>query len=89
MPKVRNESLFRFGQQKGFHRTSTGMPFGVNGTYQLMRVHDGVEVAIEEIGTISDPFFRFFAKFVLGRTSAMETYISKLAAAVDEHAEHR
>lgn len=47
----------------------------------------GSNVRITEIGTVSNPFFRFVSKYVLGHTSQMEKYLTNLAKKFGEQPE--
>lgn len=63
-----------------------GAPFG--GTWTYTFVPDGPQaamIAIRENGEIYNPLFRFLARYVVGYTSTMRTFISDLAAKYGEH----
>src|SRR5688572_31445782 len=48
---------------------------------------NGSSVKITEIGKVSNPFFRFVSKYVIGHTYQMEKYLTSLAKKFGEQAE--
>lgn len=54
------------------------LPFGGSWTYELDPTGEETRLTITEDGTVSDPFFRFMARFVFGHTATMETYLAGL-----------
>lgn len=61
--------------------TDDTLPFGGRWTIDLLPEGAGTRVRIEEAGEIRDPLYRFFARFVFGYTSSMETYLGALEMA--------
>ncbi len=57
------------------------LPFGGSWTIALAPVPSGTRVAIEERGTVTNPIFRFFSRFVFGHESTMRTYLADLQRA--------
>lgn len=59
---------------------------GYSGEWQyiLSPLDGGTRVTITEIGEVSNPVFRFFGNF-LGHTSAIDAFLSDLAAELREH----
>jgi hypothetical protein len=63
-----------------------GMPFGGTWTFTIAHVdmptgNDSsrrADVSIREDGQIYNPFFRFMARYVLGYTQSMQTYLENL-----------
>ena len=60
--------------------TDETLPFGGHWTITLTPQGDSTLVRIEEDGDIRDPIYRFFARFVFGYTSSMESYLDQLQA---------
>ncbi len=54
------------------------LPFGGKWLFELTPKAGGVEIRITEQGEVKNPVFRFVSRFVLGYTSAMETYLGDL-----------
>ncbi|MEO7996636.1 MAG: SRPBCC family protein [Gemmatimonadaceae bacterium] len=52
--------------------------------YVLSPLDGGTRVTITEVGEVSNPVFRFFGNF-LGHTSAIDAFLSDLAAELREH----
>jgi uncharacterized protein YndB with AHSA1/START domain len=63
---------------------SDALPFGGTWTYELAPEGDGTRLTITENGTISNLLFRFVARFVLGYTATMETYLIDLGGKFGE-----
>jgi hypothetical protein len=62
------------------------LPFGGTWTFEIAPTEEGATLRITERGWVSNPFFRFMAKFVLGQTSTMESYLRSLAKKFGEPA---
>jgi len=60
------------------------LPFGGTWTYEITPVADGSTLTITEDGEIYNPIFRFVARFILGYTGTMESYLRALAAKFGE-----
>lgn len=60
--------------------TDEALPFGGQWTFTLTPQGETTLVEIEEAGVIRDPLYRFFARFVFGYTSTMESYLDRLEA---------
>jgi len=54
---------------------SEDLPFGGTWSYELEPTEGGTRVTITENGTVSNVIFRFVARFVMGYTGTMETYL--------------
>jgi hypothetical protein len=54
------------------------LPFGGTWTYQIFREGGHTVVRLTEEGHIRNPLFRFVARFVLGYTGTMDTYLRDL-----------
>lgn len=52
------------------------LPFGGSWTHELIPRGDSTTHRITEDGEIYNPLFRFVARFIIGYTSTMETYLS-------------
>jgi len=63
---------------------SDALPFGGTWTYELAPEGDGTRLTITEDGNISNLLFRFVARFVLGYTGTMETYLIDLGGKFGE-----
>lgn len=57
------------------------LPFGGSWTIALSPAASGTRVSIEEQGTVSNPIFRFFSRFVFGHHSTMKAYLADLERA--------
>jgi hypothetical protein len=60
------------------------LPFGGTWTYAIEPEPTGCQVTITEAGEIYNPIFRFMARFVLGYSGAMESYLQALHAKFGE-----
>lgn len=60
------------------------LPFGGTWTYEITPVAGGSTLTITEDGEIYNPIFRFVARFILGYTGTMESYLRALAAKFGE-----
>jgi uncharacterized protein YndB with AHSA1/START domain len=56
-----------------------GLPFGGTWTFDVTPTADGSTLRITENGYVTNPIFRFVARFVMGYTSEMEKYLTGLA----------
>ncbi len=54
-------------------------PFSGRWEIDLMPTPEGSSVQITEVGRVSNPFFRFVSKYVIGHTTAIERYLIGLA----------
>lgn len=63
-----------------------GLSFGGTWTFELRPEGDDTHVMITENGKIYNIFFRFMARFVMGYTGTIETYLSDLAKKFGEEA---
>lgn len=54
-------------------------PFSGRWVIDIAPTTDGSKVTITEIGRVSNPFFRFVSKYVIGHTTFMEKYLVGLA----------
>lgn len=61
-----------------------GLGYGGSWTWELAREGDHTRVTITERGFITNPLFRFLARFVFGYEKTMETYLEDLARRVGE-----
>jgi hypothetical protein len=61
--------------------TDETLPFGGAWTIDIAPTANGSRVSIREDGVVRDLLYRFFARYVFGYTSTMETYLDNLAAA--------
>jgi uncharacterized protein YndB with AHSA1/START domain len=55
------------------------LPFGGTWTFDVTPTADGSTVRITENGYVTNPIFRFLARFVMGYTSEMDKYLTGLA----------
>ena len=61
--------------------------FGGTWIYEITPTDRGCELTITERGEIYNPIFRVFARFVLGYTATMETYLKQLGTKFGEAVE--
>jgi hypothetical protein len=61
----------------------TGLPFGGTWTYELTPDGSGTKVKITERGEVYNPIFRFVARFIIGHTSTIETFLAALHRRLD------
>lgn len=54
------------------------LPFGGTWTYELVADGPGTRLRITEDGEVYNPVFRFVARFVLGHTATLESYLQAL-----------
>jgi hypothetical protein len=62
-------------------------PFSGRWEIDIQPIAGGSSVKITEIGKVSNPFFRFVSKYILGHTHQMEKYLTSLAKKFGEPAE--
>ena len=62
-------------------------PFSGRWEIDIAPTTGGSSVKITEIGKVSNPFFRFVSKYVIGHTYQMEKYLSNLAKKFGEQPE--
>jgi len=55
------------------------LPFGGTWTFDVTPAADGSKLRITENGYVTNPIFRFVARFFMGYTSEMEKYLTGLA----------
>jgi hypothetical protein len=55
------------------------LAFGGTWTYELAPEDGGTRLSITEHGEIYNPLFRFIARFILGYSATLETYLADLA----------
>jgi uncharacterized protein YndB with AHSA1/START domain len=55
------------------------LPFGGTWTFDVTPTSDGSTLRITENGYVTNPVFRFVARFVMGYTSEMDKYLTGLA----------
>jgi uncharacterized protein YndB with AHSA1/START domain len=54
------------------------LPFGGAWIYELEPVPEGTRIRITEDGYVSNPLFRFVARFILGHHASLEDYMESL-----------
>jgi hypothetical protein len=59
-------------------------PFSGRWEIDIEPTATGSNVKVTEIGKVSNPFFRFVSKYVIGHTTFMERYLKGLAGKFDE-----
>jgi Polyketide cyclase / dehydrase and lipid transport len=59
-------------------------PFSGRWEIDIQSTPEGSNVTITEIGRVSNPFFRFVSKYVIGHTTFMERYLKGLAGKFGE-----
>ena len=59
-------------------------PFSGRWEIDIQPTAEGSNVTVTEIGKVSNPFFRFVSKYVIGHTTFMERYLSGLAGKFGE-----
>lgn len=62
-------------------------PFSGRWEIDIEPITGGSSVKITEIGKVSNPFFRFVSKYIIGHTYQMEKYLSNLAKRFGEQPE--
>lgn len=62
-------------------------PFSGRWEIDIAPKPEGSNVTITEIGRVSNPFFRFVSKYVIGHTTSMERYLKGLAGKFGEQAQ--
>lgn len=60
------------------------LPFGGTWTFSLVPVAESTELTITEDGYITNPVFRFMARFVLGYHKTLDDYLLGLKKAMGE-----
>ncbi len=60
-------------------------PFSGRWEIDIQPTPTGSNVTITEIGKVSNPFFRFVSKYIIGHTTQMEMYLTHLAGKFGEH----
>lgn len=56
------------------------LPFGGSWIYEIEPAGDGTELTITEHGVVSNPFFRFVSRFIMGHSATIEKYQRDLVA---------
>ena len=59
-------------------------PFSGRWEIDIKPTSEGSNIRVTEIGKVSNPFFRFVSKYVIGHTTFMERYLSGLAGKFGE-----
>ena len=59
-------------------------PFSGRWEIDIKPLSDGSTITITEIGKVSNPFFRFVSKYIIGHTTFMERYLKGLAGKFGE-----
>ncbi len=59
-------------------------PFSGRWEIEIQPTPTGSNVKIAEIGKVSNPFFRFISKYIIGHTTQMEKYLKGLAEKFEE-----
>jgi hypothetical protein len=59
-------------------------PFSGRWEIEIQSTATGSNVTITEVGKVSNPFFRFVSKYVIGHTTQMERYLTSLGAKFGE-----
>jgi hypothetical protein len=67
--------------------TDVDGPFSGRWEIDIQPTPSGSNVTITEIGKVSNPFFRFVSRFIIGHTTFMERYLRGLAAKFGEQPE--
>ena len=67
--------------------TDVDGPFSGRWEIDIQPSPAGSNVTITEIGKVSNPFFRFVSRFIIGHTTFMERYLRGLAGKFGEQAE--
>ena len=62
-------------------------PFSGRWEIDIAPTPAGSTVQITEIGKVSNPFFRFVSKYIIGHTTFMDRYLKGLAAKFGEQAQ--
>jgi len=62
-------------------------PFSGRWEIDIVPTPDGSKVTVTEIGKVSNPFFRFVSKYIIGHTTFMERYLTGLAGKFGEPAQ--
>src|SRR5688572_7650211 len=55
-------------------------PFSGRWEIDITPAPQGSQVKVTEIGKVSNPFFRFVSRYIIGHTTQMERYLTGLAA---------
>ncbi len=61
-----------------------GQGYGGSWTYELVPEAGGTRVTVTEDGWISNPFFRFMARFIFGYDATLDRYLVALGRRFDE-----
>lgn len=67
--------------------TDVDGPFSGRWEIDIQPTPSGSNVTITEIGKVSNPFFRFVSRFIIGHSTFMERYLRGLAGKFGEQAE--
>jgi hypothetical protein len=59
-------------------------PFSGRWEIDIVPTPEGSKVTVTEIGRVSNPFFRFVSKYIIGHTTFMERYLTGLAGKFGE-----
>jgi uncharacterized protein YndB with AHSA1/START domain len=68
------------------HIADPNLPFGGQWVYEITPEADGAgaTLRVTENGSVSNPFFRFMSRFVLGQRATMDNYLKALGAKFGE-----
>jgi hypothetical protein len=55
------------------------LPFGGTWTYDIAKTPSGATLTITEDGFVTNPIFRFVARFVIGHHGTIDTYLKNVA----------
>lgn len=58
-------------------------PFVGTWTYELIPVHEGTLLTITEDGEVTDPFYRFLARFLFRDALSLERYVARTQRALE------
>jgi hypothetical protein len=61
-------------------------PFSGRWEIDIAPIAGGSKVKITEVGKVSNPFFRFVSKYIIGHSTFMEKYLKGLAGKFGEQA---
>ena len=81
---VMERTLFEPERKLQTRIASADLPFGGTWTFELTPAGDGCTLRITEDGFVSNPIFRFLARFVFGHTASMERVLQSLGTKFGE-----
>jgi hypothetical protein len=71
----------------GRHVIGKNLPFSGSWTYSVAPSAGGTMVCMTEDAEVYNPVFRFMARFVIGQTRTMDTYLRSLGKATGQEVE--